>query len=142
MRRQKYGRIVLTVSGVALSVESAMTDVTAYAVGKAAQFGLMNALAKEGEGAGIVVNAISPVAATRMYRGAAAEGELTPEQVAPAVAFLASSACHVTGVVLRAADGRFAVGRYALNDGVDLGREPVSPDVVAERWEEIVGGLT
>jgi NAD(P)-dependent dehydrogenase (short-subunit alcohol dehydrogenase family) len=140
MKRERYGRIILTVSGVAMSVESAMKDVTAYAVGKAAQYGLMNALAAEGAEHGIRVNAISPVAATRMYRGEAASGELEPEQVAPGVAFLASEQCDVSGVVLRAGGGRFMIGRYVLHEPLqDLGREP-TPEAVAERWEEILGG--
>jgi NAD(P)-dependent dehydrogenase (short-subunit alcohol dehydrogenase family) len=48
MRAQRYGRIVLTVSGVAMSVERAAGDLAAYSAGKAAQFGLMNSLAAEG----------------------------------------------------------------------------------------------
>ena len=74
-----------------------------------------------------------PVAATRIYRRKVAPGELTPAQVAPGVAFLASSACEASGVVLHAAGGRFSLG----GTGIDLGGEPVTPDVIAERWAEI-----
>jgi NAD(P)-dependent dehydrogenase (short-subunit alcohol dehydrogenase family) len=138
MRRAGYGRIVLTVSGVALSFVRALDDVSAYALGKGAQFGLMNSLAKEGEPYGIRVNAISPVAATRMYRGATEPGELAPELVAPAVALLASEECAWTGVVVRAADGRFSVGTFESSTEVSLGRRPAQTDVLAERLGAIV----
>ena len=66
------------------------SDVTAYGVGKAAQFGLMNMLAGEGVAHGIFVNAICPVAATRIFRRKVAPGELLPKAIAPGVLFLAS----------------------------------------------------
>jgi hypothetical protein len=36
-------------------------------------------------------------------------------------------------VVLHPAGGRFSLG----GTGIDLGSEPVTPDVIAERWAEI-----
>ncbi len=132
LRQQGYGRIVLTVSGVAMSLERAMDDLAAYSAGKASQFGLMNALAAEGAAHGILVNAISPVAATRMSRESAAPGTLTPEHVAPAVAFLASRRCGLSGVVVRVAGGRISTGSYGYGPEVDLGAEPASPEAIAD----------
>jgi NAD(P)-dependent dehydrogenase (short-subunit alcohol dehydrogenase family) len=140
MRRQGGGCIVLTVSGHGL-YDTGATDVATYSVTKAAQFGLMNALAAEGASAGIRVNAISPVAATRIYRATVPAGAMTPEHVAPGVAFLASSACELSGIVLRAANGVFSTGRYLVTDGVDFGHEPTTPEAIAERWEEISSGF-
>lgn len=137
MRKQRYGRIVFTTSGRALSMEDASAGLSAYAAGKAAQVGLTMALAAEGRPSAILVNAVSPVAATRMLRREVAPGELDPEQVAPAVVFLASPECAVSGVVLAAAGGRFLTARWARSTGVDLGREPAAPEAVAERWGEI-----
>ncbi|HLX57766.1 MAG TPA: SDR family NAD(P)-dependent oxidoreductase, partial [Ktedonobacteraceae bacterium] len=93
MRHQRYGRIVFTTSGRAMFLNDALPALSGYAIGKMAQLGLMNVLGKAGADDGICVNAISPVAATRMFRSAVAPGELRPEQVAPGVAFLASSQC-------------------------------------------------
>lgn len=138
MRRAGYGRIVLTVSGVALSVGRAMDDLAPYALGKGAQYGLLNSLAAEGAPHGIRVNAISPVAATRMYRGDTAAGELAPELVAPAVALLASERCAWSGLVLRSADGRLSAGRWVDGPELDLGRTPVAPEVVASRLPELL----
>jgi NAD(P)-dependent dehydrogenase (short-subunit alcohol dehydrogenase family) len=141
MRAQRYGRIVLTISGHAMYPDASSAELVAYAATKAAQFGLMNGLAAAGEPHGIRTNAISPVAATRMYTRDVPPGELTPEQVAPGVVFLASRQCQLSGVVLRAANGRFSVGAYAVSEGIDVGREPATPETIAERWDEIAAGL-
>ncbi|MEM7112756.1 MAG: SDR family NAD(P)-dependent oxidoreductase [Chloroflexota bacterium] len=111
MREQKYGRIVLTVSGYGLQAFDG-SDVTAYGIGKAAQFGLMNGLAGEGSAHDILVNAISPVAATRIYRSNIGREALPPESVATAVALLASRQCPWNGKVLQAAGGRFALAEF------------------------------
>jgi hypothetical protein len=94
-------------------------------------------MAAEGRPHGILANAISPVAATRVYTREARPGELEPEQVAPGLVFLASEACTLTGVVLAAAGGTFSVRRWARSAGVDLGRNPAEPETIAERWVEI-----
>jgi NAD(P)-dependent dehydrogenase (short-subunit alcohol dehydrogenase family) len=127
MRAQRYGRIVLTVSGVAMSAERAMDDLAAYSAGKAAQFGLMNSLAVEGAQHGIRVNAVSPVASTRMTREP--RPDRRPEQVAPAVAFLASDRCERSGLVIRATGGRFSTGSYVYGAEIDLGAGPAPEDV-------------
>jgi NAD(P)-dependent dehydrogenase (short-subunit alcohol dehydrogenase family) len=106
MRERGYGRIVFTTSGRATRVEDCVPGLTAYSAAKMAQIGLMVGLARELRDTNIRVNAISPVAATRVLRRNAPE--LAPELVAPGVAFLASSACTESGVVLRAAGGRFS----------------------------------
>ena len=136
MKSRNYGRFVLTVSGHGLRPGG--DPLAAYAVAKAATFGLMNVLVDEGRSFGILANAISPVAATRMYRRAAPEGELLPEQVAPAVAYLASEACSFSGFVVGAASGRFSVGRFAASERLDLGAEPATPEAVADALRPLV----
>jgi NAD(P)-dependent dehydrogenase (short-subunit alcohol dehydrogenase family) len=141
MRGQQYGRIVLTLSGHALYSDASSADLVAYATTKAMQFGLMNAAAAAGEPHGIRVNAISPVAATRMFTREVPPGALMPEQVAPGAVFLASRECHVSAAVLRAADGRFSLGGYAVSEEIDLRREQATPEMIAARWEEIAAGI-
>ena len=135
MRQQGYGRIVLTTSGRAMRVEDCVPGLIAYSAAKMAQVGLMVGLAAELRDSGIHVNAISPVAATRVLRRSAPE--LTPELVAPAVAFLASSTCKTSGTVLHAAGGRFSAAWWDHNDEFDLGPTPVSPEDFAVRWQQI-----
>jgi NAD(P)-dependent dehydrogenase (short-subunit alcohol dehydrogenase family) len=132
MRRQGYGRIVLTTSGRAMRAEDCVPGLIAYSAAKMAQVGLMVGLAAE-----LPVNAVSPVAATRVLRRNAPE--LRPELVAPGVAFLASSACGISGAVLQAAAGRFSAGRWDRGDWLDLGPTPASPEDIAIRWQQIAG---
>lgn len=135
MRKQGYGRIVFTTSGRAMRVEDCVPGLTAYSAAKMAQVGLMVGLAAELRGVNIHVNAVSPVAATRVLRRNAPE--LAPDLVAPGVAFLASSACAESGAVLHAAGGRFRGAWWDRGDTVDLGPAPVSPEDVAAHWSRM-----
>jgi NAD(P)-dependent dehydrogenase (short-subunit alcohol dehydrogenase family) len=139
MKKQGYGRFVFTTSGRAMAVERTRPGLAAYVVGKMAHFALMIVTAAEGEPHGVHANAVAPAAATRMLRRSVEPGELEPEQVAPGVVYLASSACAFSGKVLEAAGGEFDVARWTSSDEVDFGRESVEPENVAERWSEIEG---
>ena len=134
MRARGYGRIVLTTSGRAMFLESARPGLSVYAMGKMAQVGLMNGLASEGADHGIRVNAVSPVAATRVLRREVAPGTFRPDQVAPAVAFLASDQCDVSGKVVEAGDGEFAVVGYSEGGETSFGSGEVTPEDVAGWW--------
>jgi NAD(P)-dependent dehydrogenase (short-subunit alcohol dehydrogenase family) len=136
MRKQGYGRIVFTTSGRALTLEHGRPGLAAYNAGKAGQIGLMVALAVEGQPCGVLANAVSPTAATRMLQRSVDPGELEPEQVAPAVLLLASERCPATGVVLQAAGGEFGVACWAAGEGIDLGPKP-EPEGLEQRWTEI-----
>ncbi|WP_316214759.1 MULTISPECIES: SDR family NAD(P)-dependent oxidoreductase [unclassified Bradyrhizobium] len=135
MKRAGYGRIVLTTSGRAARVEHCAPELVAYSAAKMAQVGLMVGLAAELKDTNIRVNAISPVAATRVLRRNAPE--LTPELVAPGVVFLASSACTASGVVLNAAGGKFSAECWERTGGLDLGPENASPEEIAAHWQRI-----
>jgi NAD(P)-dependent dehydrogenase (short-subunit alcohol dehydrogenase family) len=137
MKEQGYGRFVFTTSGRAMRLKDSVAGLSAYNAGKMGAFGLMLVVAAEGAIHGIRANAISPVAATRMLQRDAKPGELAPELVAPAVLYLASDRCRVSGIVLRAAGGKF--GTVAWQDGneIDLGPKRAAPEAIAERWDEI-----
>lgn len=137
MTEQQYGRIVFTTSGYGLRVIPG-ADVAAYAVSKAAQFGLMNALAADGQPDGVLVNAVSPIAATRIFRRPTEDGELTPAAVAPGVAMLASRDCPVTGAVLTAAGGRWGMLALAATDETDLGAH-ATPEELLD-WVRVAEG--
>jgi NAD(P)-dependent dehydrogenase (short-subunit alcohol dehydrogenase family) len=141
MKEQGYGRFVFTTSGRAMSVERTRAGLAAYNVGKMAHFALMIQTAAEGEEHGIVANAISPAAATRVLVRKVAPGELEPEQVVPGVLFLASERCRVSGRVLEAAGGQFDVARWTSSETVDFGRAPAEPELVEQRWAEIEGAV-
>ena len=139
MQHQHYGRLIFTTSGRAMFIEDALPELTGYAIGKMAQLGLMNALAIAGEPHGIRVNAISPVAATRMFRNPTAPQELRPEQVASGVAFLASSQCNFSGIILRAGNGHFSVAQWQKSTGIDFGEAVATPEEIADEWSSIMG---
>ncbi len=138
MKQQRYGRIVLTSSGIGLWPEGDRPELSGYAMGKAAQLGLMNALTANVSGEDIRVNIISPVAATRVYTGQVMPGELRPEQVAPGVAFLASRACEVSGIILRASNGRFSTMRWQIGTEVDFGTDVATPEDFAGQWKKLM----
>jgi NAD(P)-dependent dehydrogenase (short-subunit alcohol dehydrogenase family) len=141
MRSRGYGRFVFTTSGRAMSADRTRPGLAAYAVAKLAAAALMFVTAAEGKPHGILANAISPAAATRVLTRKVEPGELEPEQVVPGVLFLASEDCEVTGTVLEAAGGEFSVARWSSSDDVDFGREPIEPEVIAQRWAEIEGAV-
>lgn len=118
MLDQKYGRIVLTTSGSGLSASYGQAN---YGSAKAGMLGLMNNLKNEGEKANIKVNMISPIAGTVMTQGILDQKlfDLSkPEQVSPAVAWLASEACNLTGEVIAAGAGFFASVKLFKSEGV------------------------
>ena len=87
MKAQGYGRVLLTTSCRALYPQYAQAGLAAYAAAKMATIGVMNVLAHEGGPHGILVNAISPVAKTRMWGVDGEPDELRPDAIAPGAAF-------------------------------------------------------
>ncbi|WPN21127.1 SDR family NAD(P)-dependent oxidoreductase [Pseudomonas marginalis] len=135
-------RIILTTSDRAMYAQYEQTGLVAYSAGKMAQLGIMNALSHEGLDAGIKVNAISPVAKTRMWGVTDEPDELKPEWVTPGVLFLASTQCEDTGYIVRASNGQFTATRFTENPGVEYPRNLArikadSAEAVAAAWPRI-----
>jgi NAD(P)-dependent dehydrogenase (short-subunit alcohol dehydrogenase family) len=136
MREQGYGRIVLTSSASGLFGTFGQAN---YGAAKAGLVGLMNVVAVEGAKYGILANAISPTAATRMTDGLMEDGErFAPEHVAAVVAYLASERCTLTHSIFTAGGGR--VGRIfvGVTPGVYLGAEPATPEAVEARLDDVI----
>lgn len=139
MREQGYGRIVVTSSNSGLLGNFGQAN---YAAAKMGLVGLMNALKLEGAKYDVKVNAIAPVAHTRMTEeilGPVAE-KLDPAQVSPVVAYLCSEACSISGEIFSAAGGvvsRMFIGltpgwfKHPEKDG------PLTPEDVADHLAEI-----
>ena len=142
LKQSSAPRIVLTTSDRAMYQQYAQSGLVAYAAGKMAQVGIMNALSTEGMEYKILVNAVSPVAKTRMWGQTGTPDNLKPEWVTPGVIYLASDACQDTGFILRASNGQFTATRFEENLGVDypidLARVKAnSAEEIAELWSSI-----
>jgi NAD(P)-dependent dehydrogenase (short-subunit alcohol dehydrogenase family) len=125
MRRQGYGRIINTSSASGLFGNFGQAN---YGAAKAGLAGLVRVLALEGEAYGIKVNAIAPLAATRMtgsLLGDLAE-KATPESISPVVAYLAHESCSVSGNIYSVSGGRVALIFFAETQGAVL------PELTAE----------
>ena len=123
----------------------------AYSAAKAAIYGFTRTLAIEGSRYGIHVNAIAPGALTRMtgdvlgddgdiadITGLTGEDlmmQLGPQQVAPAVVYLAHESCLLNGETLSASGGR--VGRAFMGVTKGIYEEDLTLESVAERIDEI-----
>ena len=121
MREQGYGRIVNTSSASGLFGNFGQAN---YGAAKAGLAGLTRVLALEGASHGIKVNAIAPIAATRMAAeilGTLAD-KVSPDSVSPLVAYLAHEECSVSGHIYSVAGGRIARIFVAETHGVVLGK--------------------
>ena len=135
MRDQQYGRIVVTTSSTGLYGNFGQTN---YGAAKLGLVGFMNTLKLEGAKDNIKVNAICPVAGTRMTENLMPPemlAALKPEYVTPAVVYLASEDAP-TGVVISAGGGRLLRRRRSWKSaGVNLGHAATADDVAAN-WAQ------
>jgi NAD(P)-dependent dehydrogenase (short-subunit alcohol dehydrogenase family) len=143
MVEQEYGRIVMTTSSGMFGLPNNVS----YATAKAAVVGMTRSLNTAGAPKGIKVNLIAPAAFTRMAGRRPADGgssgagseppQMSPELVAPMVAFLSHESCPVSGEIYAAGAGRFARIFLASTEGyVQTSGDPTVEDV-AEHWAEI-----
>jgi NAD(P)-dependent dehydrogenase (short-subunit alcohol dehydrogenase family) len=137
MVEQGYGRIVMTTSTGMFGLPANLS----YATAKAAVIGLTRSLTTAGRAHGITVNLIAPAALTRMAgqpRGADdGSPEMSPDLVAPMVAFLAHEACPVSGEIYTAGAGRFARLFIASTPGYVQVAPAPTVETVAEHWATI-----
>jgi len=136
MRTQNYGRIVVTTSSSGLYGNFGQAN---YGAAKLGIVGFMNTLKLEGQKNNIHVNAIAPVAATRMTENLmppAILEKLKPEYVTPGVVYLCSQEAP-TGVILTAGAGAFAAAQIVESEGVYLGEGGLSVEEVRDNWDRI-----
>lgn len=136
MKAQNYGRIIVTTSSSGLYGNFGQSN---YGAAKMALIGFMNTIKLEGHKNNIHINAISPVAATRMTENLMPPeilAKLNPEYVTPGVVFLASEEAP-TGAILTAGGGSFALSRIYETEGVYLGEGGLSVEEVRDNWAKI-----
>jgi NAD(P)-dependent dehydrogenase (short-subunit alcohol dehydrogenase family) len=136
MKAQNYGRIIVTTSSTGLYGNFGQAN---YGAAKLGLIGFMNTIKLEGQKNNVHINAICPVAATRMTENIippqVAE-KLKPEYVTPGVVYLVSEDAP-TGIILTAGAGAFAVAHMYETEGVYLGEGGLSVEEVRDNWAKI-----
>jgi 3-hydroxyacyl-CoA dehydrogenase/3a,7a,12a-trihydroxy-5b-cholest-24-enoyl-CoA hydratase len=138
MRDKAFGRIVMTTSAAGIYGNFGQAN---YSAAKLGLVGLANTLAREGRSKNVHVNAIAPIAASRLTEtvlppelGAA----LKPEYISPLVGWLCHEDCKETGGLFEVGAGYVAKLRWERTRGHAFKPGRVfGPDEVAARWDEI-----
>ena len=136
-REQSYGRVVVATSTSGLFGNFGQAN---YGAAKLGLVGLINTLAQEGAKYNIKANAVAPIAATRMTEDILPPEvleKLTPEYVAPVVAYLCTEEVPDTGSVFVVGGGK--VQRTALfqNEGVTFRQRRRRSTTSRASWSEI-----
>jgi NAD(P)-dependent dehydrogenase (short-subunit alcohol dehydrogenase family) len=138
MRKQQYGRVVVTTSGSGTVGNFGQSN---YGAAKMGVNGFINVLRFEGAKYNILLNAISPSAHTRMTEGLLPPDMvkfMRPEFVSPAVAWLSSEECNASGEIIAATAGNYARVQYFQSEGVQFDPDqPVTLDMFAEKVAQI-----
>jgi len=137
MRKQSYGRIVLTSSSSGLYGNFGQSN---YGAAKTAMVGLMNVLHHEGARDDIRVNILAPTATTRMTEElfSMEVGELLdPATITPGVLFLVSENAP-SRIIMGAGGGSFAQTRIYETKGITLAGDDITPENVERHWAQII----
>ncbi len=135
-RGQSFGRVVVATSTSGLFGNFGQSN---YGAAKLGLVGLINTLAQEGAKYNIKANALAPIAATRMTEDILPPEvlqNLTPDFVAPVVAYLCTEEVPDTGSIFIVGGGKVQRAALFQNEGVTF-KSPPSVDDVAGHWSEI-----
>lgn len=131
------GRLVLTTSASGLFGNFGQAN---YAAAKMGVVGLMRTLSIEGAKAGIRVNAVSPVAGTRLTGEAevtAIDDPMAPHRVAPIAVALTHKDCPVSGDIFLATGGWYSKIFVGLTEGWVADADDLTVEGIAAHWDEI-----
>ncbi len=135
MREQGYGRVLNTSSNSGILGNFGQAN---YGAAKMGLVGLTRVLAAEGAKYNIKVNALAPLAWTRMTEdifGPDNAQRFRPETVAPAACWLVHEDCPVSGEIYSAAGGR--VARFFIGMTPGYFNPHLSPEDVRDHFDEI-----
>jgi 3-hydroxyacyl-CoA dehydrogenase/3a,7a,12a-trihydroxy-5b-cholest-24-enoyl-CoA hydratase len=138
MRDAGYGRIIFTSSGAGIYGNFGQAN---YSTAKLGLVGLSNTLALEGRKRNILVNAIAPVAGSRLTETvlpAELLAALKPELVSPLVAYLCHESSKETGGLFEVGGGVFNKLRWERTVGKAFKPgKAITVDAIAKAWPEI-----
>lgn len=136
MRRQNYGRIVMTTSSSGMYGNFGQSN---YGAAKMAVLGFMNTLGLEGAKNNIYVNALAPTAGTRMTEDLMPPEILkllTPESVTAGALILCDERAP-TRTILCAGAGGYATANMFETDGIFMSTEDQDPDKIVDKWRQL-----
>ncbi|OBB24951.1 short-chain dehydrogenase [Mycolicibacterium elephantis] len=139
MREQNYGRIVQTTSGTGLFGNFGQAN---YGAAKMGLVGMMHVLAIEGARNGIAINAVAPIARTRMTEDIMGEAgkAMDPELVTPVVLYLSHPDCDRTAHIYSVGAGKVSRVFIGVTKGIE--NRELTPEFVAEAIDEIDDATT
>lgn len=129
LRESGSGRVIMTSSASGLFGNFGQAN---YGAAKLGLVGLVNVLKLEGARHSILVNAVAPVARTRMTERLLPDDVaigLDPELVSPVVCYFASAGCDRTGLVLTVGGGLLSRVQVVESPAVPLARDDQDSDV-------------
>ena len=140
MRKQKYGKIIMTSSTSGVMGNFGQAN---YSAAKLGLLGLSNTLSIEGSKYNVHCNTIVPIAASRLTHGILPPDVmevLKPEYVAPYVVYLCHESCPENGGVFQIAGGFAAQLRWHMAAGAVLfgkGGQVPTPEMVRDSWGKV-----
>ncbi|HVO30052.1 MAG TPA: SDR family NAD(P)-dependent oxidoreductase [bacterium] len=140
LREQGYGRVLFTASAAGIYGNFGQAN---YSTAKLGLVGLAQTLAIEGHKANIHVNAIAPIAGSRLTATVLPPEmieALKPEYVSPLAAWLCSESCEESGGLFEVGGGFFGKLRWERSEGKMFrpGR-PIAIEAVRDSWSAITG---
>jgi 3-hydroxyacyl-CoA dehydrogenase/3a,7a,12a-trihydroxy-5b-cholest-24-enoyl-CoA hydratase len=138
MRDAKYGRIILTSSAAGIYGNFGQAN---YAMAKLGLVGMAKTLAIEGKKANVHVNAIAPIAGSRMTETVLPPdllAALKPEVVSPLVMWLCHEKCEENGGLFEVGGGFVGKLRWERAEGSLFKlNKPMTPEAVQAKWGDI-----
>jgi len=139
MKENGYGRILMTTSGAGLYGNFGQAN---YSAAKLALIGFMNSLKIEGKKHNVKVNAMAPVAASRLTEDVLPPDlleKMKPEFIAPLALYLASEKCQESGEIFNAGMGYYNKAAIVTGQSVRVGTDdaPPTPEMIRDHWDKI-----
>ncbi|XP_058492781.1 peroxisomal multifunctional enzyme type 2 isoform X1 [Solea solea] len=139
MKKQKYGRIIMTASAAGIYGNFGQAN---YSAAKLGLLGLSNTLAIEGRKYNIHCNTIAPVAGSRLTETVMPPdllATLKPEYVAPLVLWLCHDQCQENGGLFETGAGWIGKLRWERAQGhiARSKNQPITAEAVRDQWDKI-----
>ncbi|KAJ1349479.1 hypothetical protein KIN20_005056 [Parelaphostrongylus tenuis] len=135
MKKQNYGRVIVTSSNAAIYGNFGQTN---YSAAKSGLIGFCKSLAEEGAKYNILVNTLVPTAVSRLTKLIIPESilkGLKPEHVTPLVVYLCHETFTESGKVYEAAAGWYGELKYYRSFGKVM--KNATAEDIRNNWSEI-----